>query len=231
MTAVNQDGRATVGVIRVVSSTDADLVAAHGRAVEREWDVPTRSACIPDQPYGVHDEASHALAVPKIVDTARALAGTGCAALLISCAADPGLREARAAVGIPVIGAGSAAAAAALATGDRVGVLGITDEVPPAVGDVLGARLVSARRPDGVTRTTDLLTDQGAAAARAAAADLVAAGAEVLLFACTGLTTIRLAPWVRSHLGVPVVDAVLAGGAVATLALGGRERYEEGDQA
>ncbi|WP_221411605.1 aspartate/glutamate racemase family protein [Arthrobacter crusticola] len=59
-------------------------------------------------------------------------------ALIIGCAADPGLEETRAAVGIPVIGAGSVAAAAALAYRGRVGVLGFhadrsrIDATPPA---------------------------------------------------------------------------------------------------
>ena len=41
------------------------------------------------------------------------------------------------------------------------------------------------------------------------------AGAGSILFACTGLTTIGLAADVTQRTGLPVVDAVLAAGAVA----------------
>lgn len=204
-----------LGVVRVLSSDDRDFVDAHGRLLEKRYGYGTVSACIPDQPYGVHDDATEAAAVPKVVRTAQDLVGLGATAVLISCAADPGLGEARRAVPVPVIGAGSAGAATALALGGRVGVLGLHDEAPAAVRAVLGDRLVAATRPEGVRRTTDLLEPGGAERSLSAARGLVEAGADVVLFACTGLTTIGLAAAVRSALGVPVVDAVLAGGLVA----------------
>src|SRR5690606_5796397 len=98
----------------------------------------------------------------------------------------------------------------ALAYGRPVGVLGITRQVPRAVCEVLGERLQAAAVPAGVSTTVDLLTPQGRKAAVEAAADLLARGAEVILLACTGMTTVGLAPVLRNQFRVPVVDAVMA---------------------
>lgn len=95
-------------------------------------------------------------------------------------------------------------------------------DLAAAVAATLGERIADVRRPDGVTDTTDLLTAAGGEAAWDTAAAMVRDGADTLLFACTGLTTIGLGPWVRSELGVPVVDAVLAAGAVALYHRAGR---------
>ncbi|MEU4891670.1 aspartate/glutamate racemase family protein [Streptomyces sp. NPDC044780] len=207
-----------IGVIRVLTSDDPAAVAAHGRVIEERYGLPTVSRCIPDQPHGIHDDASEARAEPKIVALARELADAGAHALIISCAADPALQETRQAVGtgVPVIGAGSAAAAVALGLGRRIGVLGIRDEAPPAVRAVLGDRFTASARPHGVHRTTDLLAPEGPAAVLEAAAGLVAAGADTLLLACTGLNTIGVRPLLERRLGVPVVDPVLAAGLLAS---------------
>lgn len=202
-----------LGIVRVLTTDVPELRDAHGRAIEAEHGVRTLSRCIPDQPHGVHDAASHARAVPKIVDVARELVRDGATSIMISCAADPGLAETQAAVPVPVFGAGSTTAAVAAALGGRIGVLGITDELPAAMSAVFGARSVLHRRPDGVRRTTDL----SALAALRAAGDLVGEGAQVIVLACTGMTSIGLAGEVRERWNVPVVDAVLATGAVAGL--------------
>lgn len=209
-----------IGIVRVLSSSNDAVLTAHGRVLEEEYGITARSRCIPDQPTGVHDEATAAAAVPKIVETARGLTHEGADAILISCAADPGLAEARAALDVPVFGAGSAAAAVALAIAQPVGVLGITDRVPDPVKRMLGERIVAHQRPQGVTTTTDLLTTDGHTKALDAAGNLLNRGARTILFACTGLTTIGLAADVRRRCGCTVVDAVRAAGAVAAAANG-----------
>ncbi|MFE4059403.1 aspartate/glutamate racemase family protein [Streptomyces sp. NPDC059096] len=207
-----------VGVIRVLTSDDPTAVGEHGRLLERRYGFPVVSRCIPGQPYGIHDEESERRAGPKIVALAREMAEAGAGTLVISCAADPALARVRAAVDIPVLGAGASAAAVSLGLGTRVGVLGITDEAPPGVRAILGDRFAGAVRPRGVHRTTDLRTPEGAAAVLEAAADLVGAGADTLLLACTGLTTIGIRPRLEDRTGVPVVDAVLAAGLMASYA-------------
>ncbi|TDE94148.1 hydantoin racemase [Occultella glacieicola] len=211
----------TVGVIRVVTTDDWDFLEAHGRVLEQIHGYRTVTACLPGQRTGVHDDRTFAAASQKMPAAARTLVAEGAEAVIISCAADPGLAWARAAVNVPVIGAGSAGAAIARATGGSVGVLGITEEVPESVTAVLGDRLVASRVPDGVTRTSELTTAAGARAAIAAAVELRDAGATSILFACTGFTTLDLADPVREATGLPVVDSIRAAGAVAAEALDG----------
>jgi len=204
-----------IGLIRVVSTLDAAQLGSHADAIAHLLSDEIRTVAIPDQPTGVHDDETFALAVPKVVDAGRALVAEGARALIVSCAADPGVPELRKVVDVPVVGAGSAGAALALAAGGRVGVLGITPEVPHAVTDVLGPALVADRVPDGVTSTLDLLRPETRRRALDATEEMRQAGAEAILFACTGLTTIGLAQDVTERTGLPVVDAVLAAGAVA----------------
>lgn len=206
----------TIGLIRVVTSTDRDFLESHARVLEHRFGLDVRTACLPDQPHGVHDDATFASAEAKMADVARQLVDDGAEAVIISCAADPGIEQARAAVSVHVYGAGASGAALALATGGAVGVLGITEEVPDAVTSVLRDRLVASRVPAGVRRTTELTTPAGARAAVAAAEELRDAGAETILFACTGLTTLDLAGPVTKATGLPVVDAVRAAGLVAS---------------
>lgn len=139
----------------------------------------------------------------------------GSTLLVISCAADPAIDELRNAVSIPVIGAGSAAALTALAIGEPVGVLGITETVPQVVKNLLGKLLVGNIRPEGVTNTTDLLTPTGRQKGLEAARLLVDQGAKVILFACTGFSTIGLADLLRDELNVPIIDAVESEGMFA----------------
>ncbi|MFF8762922.1 aspartate/glutamate racemase family protein [Nocardiopsis dassonvillei] len=211
-----------IGVIRVVTTDDQDQLDAHGRVIREEFGVDTVSRCLPDQPDGVHDDATFALASAKVADlAARMEREDGVDALLVSCAADPGLALARAAVGVPVVGAGEAAARRALELGSKVGVLDLTTRTPDSVTSVLGPALVAALVPEGVRRTHDLRTDAGLAASVRAAERLVAMGADTLMFACTGMTTIGLAARLTDRVGVPVVDAVRAGARAAVRAAEG----------
>ncbi|MFC7741286.1 aspartate/glutamate racemase family protein [Nocardiopsis composta] len=98
----------------------------------------------------MHDAATFASAAVKVAElAARMEREDGVDALLISCAADPGLAGARAAVGVPVVGAGSAAARRALELGSRIGVLDLTVRTPESVTSVLGPRQVAALVPEG----------------------------------------------------------------------------------
>ena len=213
-----------IGIVRVLTTDDPEVLSAHGRRIEQRYAVPTRTLCIPDQPRGIYDAESERQAVPKILELVRRLAGEGVQAILISCVADPAVREARSLVRVPVVGAGSAAAGMALALGERVGVLNLTEATPGPVRVILGQRLVGEEAPEGVRDTTDLLREEGQKAALEAARRLVrTTGAEVILLACTGYTTVDMASRLRTELGVQVVDPVDAGGAVAVAALGGRQ--------
>ncbi|XKK39853.1 aspartate/glutamate racemase family protein [Nocardiopsis sp. ARC36] len=211
-----------IGVIRVVTTDDGERLDDHGRVIREELGVDTVSRCLPDQPDGVHDDATFALASAKVADLAvRMEREDGVDALLVSCAADPGLSRARAAVGVPVVGAGESAARRALELGSRVGVLDLTTRTPESVTAVLGSARVASLVPEGVRRTHDLATAAGFAASVEAAERLVAMGADTLMFACTGMTTIGLYARLADEVGVPVVDAVRAGARAAVRAAGG----------
>jgi allantoin racemase len=206
-----------IGLIRVVSFDDPETAGLHGRLLERHFPhliVVTR--CIPDQPKGIYDDETEARALPKIVDLGMSMErDDGIAALIISCAADPGVEELRERLRIPVIGAGSSVAALALAYSHRVATLGITEGTPERMRRVLGPSLAGEARPEGVFTTLDLMKESGKAAALAACRELVArTGAGVVALACTGFATIGLAAELEKESGVPVLDPVIAAGAV-----------------
>ena len=208
-----------IGLIRVLTSSDPRLLNIHGRAVRDAFGVEVISRAVHDQPEGVHDQLTHDAASPKVMALAAELA-PHVEGIMISCSSDPGLEEVRNLIDIPVVGAGSAGAAAALALGTRVGVLALGAEPPQAVARVLGGHLHSVQVPDGVTHTQDLLTPSGVYETYRAAERLVDEGADVILQACTGLTSMGVSRELRRRYGLPVVDAVLAAGSALTLQLG-----------
>ncbi|MEX3978280.1 aspartate/glutamate racemase family protein [Paraburkholderia sp. EG287A] len=137
----------------------------------------------------------------------------------MSCAADPGLTELRAAVDIPVVSAGSASARVAALLRLPVAVIGIGAQAPRPLRTLLGQDVAYAR-PKGVTKTNDLLTPEGAAAALETARRLHEAGAQVIAFSCTGFSTIGLAATIGERIGCVAVDAVAAAGMFAVEMLG-----------
>jgi allantoin racemase len=209
-----------LGMIRVITLAGPEAVAAHGNLVARNFALEVTSECIPDQPEGIYDDATETMALPKIVALARQLEASGAALIGISCAADPALDEARAAVRVPVIGAGSAAGHVARAASACVGVLSITEETPPRLRAILGEAYVGVDKPASVRTTLDLQTEAGQRDAFAAAARLIDRGADTIVLGCTGFATIGFAPVLRRKFGIGVIDPVLALGACAAALLG-----------
>jgi Asp/Glu/hydantoin racemase len=208
-----------IGLIRVLTTEDEQVLQSHARSIDSLVGDRIVTRALPDQPHGIYDDASLAVAEPKVIEAAEALVNDGATMIIVSCAADPAVAALRQLLQVPVIGAGSAGAAIARSYASKVGVLGITDEVPSCITDLLGNTLVGARVPDGVHQTTDLMTPEGEQAALRAAQDLVDDGAQCILFACTDLTTIGLAGPITEKTGVPVIDAVLAAGHAASYPL------------
>jgi Asp/Glu/hydantoin racemase len=212
--------RSWVGVIRVLTTDDPGVLGAHERLIRLAYpELTVRTACIPDQPQGVYDRASEAAAAPKVARLAGEMVRDGAQAVLISCCADPGLDLCRMTVGVPVIGAGSAAAAIALASGEAVGVLGLTGDPPGPVSRVLGHALCRSAAPEGVRTTLDLLRPEAMNSCISAARELRAAGARVILAACTGMSTAGITARLRRELPLPVIDPVLAAAGVAATML------------
>ena len=205
-----------IGVIRVFTTENEEILEQHSKLISNRYGVPTVTKCIPEQPLGIFNDETEEIAIPKIVEVGKALEREGSKVLVISCAADPAINELRKEVSIPVIGAGSAAALNALAIGEPVGVLGITDNPPIVIKELIGNLLVGYVRPKGVSNTTDLLTPSGQEKGLQAAKELLNQGAKVLVFACTGFSTIGLADVLRKELNVPIIDAVEAEGLFAS---------------
>lgn len=209
-----------LGLIRVLTTNDSTLLDLHGKQIEGLYPgLRVVSRCIPDHPTGVHDDETHRSAIPHVVALARDFRDQGFDAVVVSCAGDPGVEEARREVDIPVIGAGRSAAALALALGGRVGVLGIREEVPEALAEALGGALLASARPDGVTTTLDLLTEAGKASAVKSGLWLKEQGAQVIVLACTGLSTIGAAAAIAASTALRVIDPVVAEGLFAHYAV------------
>lgn len=204
-----------IGLIRVFTTTDHEVLQSHGKIIHEQFGVPVLSRSISDQPLGIYDEESEQAAIPKIVELGVQLEKEGCSLLVVSCAADPGIMELRSRVSIPVIGAGSSASLVARSLGEPVGVMGITEVVPPVMSDLLDDLIVGYCRPEGVTNTVDLLTDEGRSMALEGARSLIGKGAKTIVFACTGFSTIALAGVIRRELQIPVIDIVEAEGLMA----------------
>lgn len=214
-----------VGLIRVITLDDPAALNAHGRLIETLYPgIAVESACIPEQPEGIHSPEQTVEAIPKIVELARTQFAHK-DMILVSCAEDPGVEEIRAALpGMPVTGGGECAVAAALRYGERVGVLGIVDYAPKAYQRLLGTKLVGNFRPTGVHCTLDLQTPEGHAAVLETARTMADAGCEVIALGCTGLGTIGVAAELERLTGLPVIDPVVAMGAFVTLEAARRQR-------
>ncbi|MST55697.1 hydantoin racemase [Pyramidobacter sp. SM-530-WT-4B] len=196
-----------IGLIRVLTTQDQELLQLHGRMIESCFpSLSVESRCIADQDEGIHDEASHAKALPKVLALGRVFADENVDAVYISCAGDPGVRILQRELAVPVIGAGTATAHAAGAYGVPVGVLGITDDVPEEIAKVLGERIVGSLRPPQLHTTLDLFRPDAMDALAEAGRALKSKGAKLLLLACTGLATINAAPELRRRVGLPVLD-------------------------
>lgn len=220
--------RKRVGLIRVLTTTDMDLLNLHGKLIMECFpQLEVTSACIPDQPEGIHDAETEAEAVPKVLELALRMECEGMEAVIVSCAGDPAVSTACRRLSVPVIGAGRAAACAACALERPVGVLGITEEVPDAILKTLGAAFVLNVIPQGVVSTLDLMRPGGEDAVIEAGRLLLERGAGAILLACTGLSTIRIADKMRAALGVPVVDPVRAEAAMTWIALGRGAREDD----
>lgn len=208
-----------VGLIRVLSLTDPEQLNSHGRLIESflgGQDVAVVSRCIEEQPEGISSDADVRTATPKIVRLGREMVERDDVdVLLVSCVADPAVAELREAVTVPVIGAGSAAASVAQALGKPVGGLGITDEILAPIARVLGDQLIGWDKPTSVRTTVDLTSKAGRDEIVAAGQRLIDGGAGVILLACTGFSTLRIAPVLEAALGVPVIDPVISAGLIS----------------
>lgn len=210
-----------LGIIRVLTTDQEAILQEHGKLINEKFQIPSVTKCIPNQPNGIHDDESEATALPKIVELARQMAyDENVDALTISCAADPALHEVNEIVDIPVFGAGVCGAHAASMVGNHVGVIGITEEAPVDIKQELGSRFFSYSFSPDLRKTTDLFSEEAKQELLQLSQNTIQAGAEVILFACTGFSTIRLKDYLVKHIDTPVIDLVEAQGIAYQLGLG-----------
>lgn len=217
-----------IGLIRVVTLESFDDINKHAEIIKRMFGLEIKSACIPEQYSGIHDEESEQLAIPKIIELGKQFKEEGCSALIVSCAADPAIDQLRNSTGLTVIGAGSSAALVARATGKQTGVIGITDEAPAVVKENLGQLFAGYLKPEGINNTNDLLTPLGQKNCIAAVKKLLQDGAQQIQFACTGMGTINLKRLLEKVVDVPIVDAVEAEGLFASFYVDSEQNTSSG---
>lgn len=213
-----KEGIDMLGIIRVLTTDNSSILESHGKIISSLYGIKTQNCCIPNQPHGVHDDSTELAAIPKIVDLAKKMEANGAKAILISCAADPALRQTREALHIPVLGAGTCGALVSMALGSRVGVLNLTGQTPISPAMILGSRQTMEIAPEEVDNTLDLMTPNGMEAAKYALQKLED-HCDVVMLACTGFATIGFAEKMRPLTRIPIVDAVEASGAIAQIAL------------
>jgi len=204
-----------IGLIRVITLTNEVFLNAHAKVLKdrfSNFDIKTR--CIPDQPEGIHDQETERIAVPKIVKLAQAFEEEGMDIVFISCATDPGVKECRELLKIPVVGAGSACASIALGMSTNIGVLGITENTPEVMAKILHDKLVYSIQPEGVNTTLDLLTKKSKENVLKAADLLKQKGCDTIALGCTGMSTIHIHEIIKERLNIRVIDPVIAAGYV-----------------
>ncbi|MFS2225036.1 aspartate/glutamate racemase family protein [Pantoea sp. B65] len=204
---------AKVAVIRVVTSSDQQFLNMHQQLIASVCpSVQLTTRCLADQPDGIHDEATLALAEPKLLALGLAFQQQQYDALVVSCAADPAVAQLREQLTIPVVGAGESCCRQALAHGNRVGAIGIEASAPAIFHQLLGDKLVAYHQPEGVNCTHDIHTAAGKAAIIAAVLACERDGAEVIALACTGMATTDVAALVAPYTRLPVINPVKAAG-------------------
>jgi allantoin racemase len=150
----------------------------------------------------------------------------GFAAVFLNTVGDYGIRELRAAVRIPVVGAGQAAFQTAAGLADRFGVLtvwpvatrsmyrrlladyGYTDRCVGVRHVMDNDELAHAGDDDGFIREMSGLREAAISRLVRAALDLLEQGADAIALGCTCMTHARRE--LQDRLGVPVVDPIHA---------------------
>lgn len=203
--------RVKVGLVRVLTLHDEEALNVHGRLIEEKFpSLYVISRCIEGFPKGLYNFEIEKKAIPHIVKLVGEFEKEGVKAVIISCADDPGVEEARKRVKIPVIGAGTAVASVALIYGDRIGVLGITDEVPRPIKRILGDRIIGYEKPHNIESTVDIAKNRDEIIR--SAKKLIDLNIDALVLACTGYSTARVSDLLKGIIDIPVVDPVVASG-------------------
>lgn len=169
-------------------------------------------------PPGIETDDHVAEVVPYLIDAVEEASAD---AFVVACFSDPGIRLVRKTTDKPVVGIAEAAYLAALGLGDKFGIVSLGQssidrhlrylKTLRIEGRLAGDRsidmtvveLMAGDVVDTILKTARLLRDED--------------GAEVIILGCAGLGGYRAA--LEAELGLPVVDPVQAGAALACTAV------------
>lgn len=196
----------SVSVTRSMEACLAPVIEATHHAIE--------CTELSRSPPGIETDDHVAEVVPYLIDR---VSEDDADSIVLACFSDPGIRTVRAAAQVPVVGIAEAAYLAALGLGEKFGIVSMG---PSSIvrhlrylkdlkidGRLAGDRsidmtvveLMAGNVVDTIVKTGKLLRDED--------------GADVIILGCAGLGGYRAA--LEAELGVPVVDPVQAGVALA----------------
>lgn len=202
-----------LGIIRVLTTENQDVLKEHENILKRRYAIQAVTSCISDQPNGIYNDQSEKEAIPKIIELSKQmLESNELDCITISCAADPGLNELKEIHSIPILGAGIAGATLAKQQGKKIAVIGITDLPPKVIQEMLGTQLLVYVFEPTIRKTTDLFKEEAKSKLLRRVKTAQDEGADVILFACTGFSTIQLKNFLEEHIRIPIIDLVEAQG-------------------
>jgi allantoin racemase len=177
-----------------------------------------------------------AVTIPYVVERIIWAERQGYDAVTSLCFGDPGVKEGREMVRIPVVGAGHASLHTALLCGERIGIVTVGAKYKTSYHGAMLNEMRRLTRQYGVSehvvayrttgepveacgeeRTFDLLRRESLAALND--------GADVLILGCTGLA--GLAQRLQEELDVPVIDPTIAAVKVAELLVSQRLKHSK----
>jgi len=202
-----------IGLIRVLTTNNREFLNFHGNILHDNFPFEVESNCIPDQYTGVYSKETYLKAIPKILDLAIEMEKKGKDGIIISCAEDPGVAEAKRVLQIPVVGAGAAVASIAFGYSTKIGVLNLTKSTPEGMKQILGSRLI-AEKTINAKNALELMTSKGIENMIQSSLELKKLGVEVIALACTGMSTVNAASRIEKRVGIRVVDPVIAEGVI-----------------
>src|SRR5699024_6444582 len=110
---------------------------------------------------------------------------------------------------IPIIGACSAGANVAKSLGTKIGVMGITSEMPESIEGVLNNNSIY-RYNNNIRKTTDLFNKKAKQSLYETANQLIEDNVDVILLACTSFLTIKLKKHLKKYTNISIIDLIEA---------------------
>jgi Asp/Glu/hydantoin racemase len=125
-----------------------------------------------------------------------------------------------------VFGAGSTPALLVKAMGFPVGIIGISDEPPDVINNILGDLIIGSAKPGNTNTALDLKHPSTIEDIKKAGLVLKEKGARSILLACTGMSPLGIASMLKSYLNIPVIDPLFSSLAVISYILTGNPCVE-----